>query len=137
MMRTGGLAVFHRADLHAGGVGAEEFAGIEVERVLFVAGRVVGGGVEGVEAVEFVFDFRAVGEGEAHAAEDADGLVADLGERVERAGGEGAGGQGDVDAGEGGAVGGGWRAACFSSRAAARRSWRVRVRGLWRLWLAC
>ena len=105
MMRTGGLARFHGADLHAGGVGAQEFSGIEIEGVLFVARRVVGGGVEGVETMELVLDFRAIGEGEAHAAEDADRFVADQRERMQGAGGNGAGGQRDIDAGERGAVG--------------------------------
>jgi hypothetical protein len=82
------LGVFHGADLHAGGVGAQEFAGVEIEGVLLVARRVVGGRVEGVETMELVLDFRAVGEGEAHAAEDGDGLVADQRERMERTSGQ-------------------------------------------------
>ena len=96
---------FHGADLHAGSMGPEEFSGVEIEGVFFVAGRMVGGGVEGVEAMEFIFDFRAVGEGESHAAEDADGLIADQGEWVQRADVDLAGGQSHVDAGERGAVG--------------------------------
>ena len=57
--------------------------------------------------MEFIFDFRTVGEGEAHAAEDADGLVADQGEGVEGAVVEAAGGEGGVDPGECLGIGGG------------------------------
>ena len=56
--RRGG---FHRADLDAGGVSAEEFTGIKIERVFFVAGGVVGGSVQCIEAMVFVLDFRAIG----------------------------------------------------------------------------
>ena len=95
----------HGADLHAGGVGAEEFSGIKVEGIFFVSSRMVGRGVESVEAMELVFDFRAIGEREAHAAEDADGFIPDKCERVERADRNLAGGERDVDPGECGAIG--------------------------------
>lgn len=55
---------------------AEEFAGVEIERIFLVAGGVIGGSVERIEAMVFVFDFRAIGEGEAHAAQDLDRFVA-------------------------------------------------------------
>ncbi len=99
---------FHGADLHAGSVGAEKAAVVEVEGVALVAGGVVGGGVEGVEAVPFGFDFGAFGEGEAHAAEGGDGEVADLCEGVQGAGAlAGATGEGDVESGDGSGVFGG------------------------------
>jgi len=84
-----GLFFLHRADLHGGGVGAEQSppqlsrrGKIEVEGVLFVARRVVGGGVQGVEVVEFGVDFRPGGEGESHAAEDVDAAVHQAGDGV-------------------------------------------------------
>ncbi len=55
--------------------------------------------------MELVFDFRAIGEGESHAAEDLDCFVADLGKWMEGTGRESASGEGEVDAGEGGTVG--------------------------------
>ena len=50
--------------------------------------------------MELVLDFRTVGEGEAHAAEDGDGFITDLRERMERTGRQRAGRQGDIDARE-------------------------------------
>ena len=99
---------FHGANLHAGGVGAEKATVVEVEGVALVAGGVIGGGVEGVEAVPFGLDFGAFGEGEAHAAEGGDGEVADLGEGMDGADAEaGAAWEGDVESGDGGGVFGG------------------------------
>ena len=46
----------------------------------------VGGGVERVEAMPLGLDVGAVGEGEAHAAEDLDGAVLELGDGMQRAG---------------------------------------------------
>ena len=58
-------------------MGAEEFTIIEVKSVFFIPGGMIGWGVEGVEAVEFGFDFWPICEGEAHAAEDLDRIVFD------------------------------------------------------------
>ena len=89
---------FHGPDLDAGGVGAEELAGIEVKGVLLISCRVVIRSVESVEAMELVLDFRPVGEGESHPAENRDRLVADVGQGMERAVMDGAGRKGGVDA---------------------------------------
>jgi hypothetical protein len=87
-------------------VGAEELAGVEVKGVGVVASRVIGGGVEGVEAVEFGFDLGTVGEGEAEAAEDLDRAILDKGEGVEGADRELTCGHRDIEVGDGGGVGG-------------------------------
>jgi hypothetical protein len=106
----------HGADLHAGGVGAEKAAVVEVEGVALVAGGVVSGGVEGVEAVPFGLDLGAFSEGEAHAAESGDGEVADLREGVEGAGAlAGATGQGEIESGDGGGILAAWKAAFLES----------------------
>ena len=81
---------------------AQEASVGEVEGVLLVARGVVGGGVERVEAVPFVVDVRAVGEREAHAAEDLHGAVEQLRDRVQAARRDGArAGQAQVEAGKG------------------------------------
>jgi len=67
---------------------------------------VVGGGVEGVEAVEFGFNLGAVGEGEAESAEDLNRAVFDDGERVKGADGEFAGRHGDIESGHGSGIAG-------------------------------
>ena len=109
----GRLALEHRADLHGRGVRAEEifFLGIffrdvgelgglgEIERVLGVARGVVGGGVEGVEAVILGFDLGAVGDSEADFAQDAAHLFADERERVIGAGADVGGRERSVDGG--------------------------------------
>ena len=63
-------------------MGAEEFSGVEIECVFFVARGVIGGGVECIEAMVFVLDFRAIGESEAHAAEDLDCFITNQSERM-------------------------------------------------------
>lgn len=88
-------------------MGAQEFAGVEIECIFFVTSGVIGGGVEGVEAMVFIFDFRAIGEGEAHAAQDLDRFIADQGEGVEAASGKRTGGKSEVDSGERGGIGDG------------------------------
>ena len=79
----GGGAFFHGADLDRAGVGAKEASVWEVEGIFFVAGGVIGGGIEGIEAMPFGFDVGAIGEGEAHSAEDLDGPILELGDGVE------------------------------------------------------
>ena len=68
----------------------------KIKRVLGVAGGVVGGGVEGVEAMILVLDFRAVGDGEAELAEGANDVLGDLRERMEFAERAAASGQGEI-----------------------------------------
>ena len=70
--------------------------GGQVERVLRVAGRVVGGGVQRVETMVFVLDLGAVGDDEADLAEAADDVLGHLGQRVELAQGAAAAGQGEI-----------------------------------------
>ena len=59
--------------------------GGNIERVLCVAGGMVGGGVERVEAMILVLNLRAVGDCEADFAEDADDVFGDLRERMQLA----------------------------------------------------
>ena len=94
----------HRADLHGRGVGAQELAVFEIKGVGLIPRGVVGGRVERVEAMPLGLDLGPFGEGEAHAAEDADGFVEDEGEGMEPAFGERTGRQGRVDRGKGGRV---------------------------------
>ena len=56
----------------------------------------VGGGVQRVETMILVLDFRAVGDGEADFAEAADNVLGHLGERMEFAEGAAAAGQGEI-----------------------------------------
>ena len=106
----GRLLGHHGPDLDVGGLGAEEEGGgveivavleVEVELVLGGARGVVGGGVEGVEVVPDGVDVGAVGDDEAHAAEDGDGGVHDEGDGVLVSESALASGKGDVE----GAVG--------------------------------
>jgi hypothetical protein len=92
----GGLALEHGADLHGGGVRAQQvflrrgFLGDvaetrrlrEVEGVLRVARGVVGGRAERVKAVILRLDLGALDDGEAGLAEDAAHLLAHEGERM-------------------------------------------------------
>ena len=55
------------------------------ERVLHVAGRMVGGKVHLREDMQVVFHLGPVGQDEAHAREDVDDFVGDDGERMARA----------------------------------------------------
>ncbi len=71
-MRIGRRALFHRANLHGGGVGAQQAAVGEVKGVLLVARRMIGGRVQRVETMPLRLDVRAIGEREAHAAENAE-----------------------------------------------------------------
>jgi hypothetical protein len=88
------LVRLHVANLHGGGVGAEQGAAIvgpaaialnrpgEVEGVLHVARRVLGRHVQRVEAVPLVLDLRPLDDGEAHAREDLLHPVAHDGQRM-------------------------------------------------------
>ena len=76
--------LLHHANLHGRRVGAEQrpVGGVQKEGVLRVAGGMIGGSVEGVEAVTLALDLRAVGHGETDFAEAADDVLGDLGEWV-------------------------------------------------------
>ena len=95
----------HGADLNRAGVGAHEEAvargagvlGGDLEGVLGVAGRVVGGEVEGFEVVEVGFDLGAEVGAVAEMMEDADDLVHGFEERVGDARVADGAGEGDVD----------------------------------------
>ena len=80
-----GFHGLHGADLHAGGVGAEELAVRHVKGVALVAGGVIGGRVQRIKAMPLGLDFGSVRQREAHAAEGAHGEVADLREWVQGA----------------------------------------------------
>ena len=85
MTRIGGGSAFHRADLHGGSVGAQEPAIRQIKGVGFVARRMIGRGVERVEAMPLVLDVGSLRERETHSAEKPDRAVEHLRERVERA----------------------------------------------------
>ena len=57
----------------------------QIKSVLLVARRMIGRGVERVEAMPFGFDVRAFREREPHSPENADPAVEHLGEGMERA----------------------------------------------------
>ena len=99
----GRLLRLHGADLHRRGVGAQQLAfrrvgAREIERVLLLARGMLGRDVEGGEIVEIVLDMRALGDGEAHLAEDGDDLVHRLADRMDAAGLVRLDRQGHVDA---------------------------------------
>src|SRR5262249_34973476 len=74
----------HRADLYRRGVGPQEGAVREVERVLHVPGGMVARDVERLEVVVVALDLGSLGDREAEPGEDRDDLVAHAGQRVER-----------------------------------------------------
>ena len=76
---------FHGADLHGRGVGAEQAAVGQIKGVLLVARRMIGRGVERVEAMPFGFDVRTFRERETHPAENADRAIEHLGEGMQAA----------------------------------------------------
>ena len=104
----GGGADLHGADLHGGSVGAKKPAIGQVKGVGLVPRRMIGRGVERIEAMPFVFDVGAFREGESHPAKESDRAVEHLGERMKRADLVRRAGQGNVDLGE---------RACFLRRA--------------------
>ena len=57
--------LFHVANLHRGGMGAEQVAIWEIESVLHIPRWVVWGGVQGFKVVVVAFHFRAGGDGVA------------------------------------------------------------------------
>jgi hypothetical protein len=74
----------HRADLYRRGVGPQQGALADVERVLHVARGVVAWNVERLEVVVVALDLRTLGHREAEPCEDGDDLVVHAGQRVER-----------------------------------------------------
>lgn len=82
------LLAQHRADLHAGCLGAQNAVpaiafGRQVERVVVGPGGVVFGRVERGEVVPVGLDVRTFGHGEAHRAEDGGDFLDGLTDRVE------------------------------------------------------
>ena len=95
----GRLGAEHGADLDRGGLRAEKASVGEVEGVLRVAGRMVRGGVQGVEVVPDGLEFGSGDGDEAHAAEDGAAGVDGLADRVLAPEGPHAAGKRDVDRG--------------------------------------
>ena len=96
------LVVQHGAHLHRRRVGAQHMrrpVGLRrhIERVLHLAGRVVGGNVQLGEIVIVEFHVRAFGHGETHIGEDSGDFFQHLGNGMHAALRLGAGRQGDVD----------------------------------------
>ena len=104
-MRTGGGLGDHGADLDRTGVGAHQQAvaagaGLlrgDEERVLGVAGGVIGREVEGFEVIEVGLDLRAEVGAVAEMVEDGDDLVHGLQKRVRDAGSAEGSWEGDVN----------------------------------------
>ena len=65
-------------------MGAEQrpVCGVQKEGVLRVPGGVIGGSVEGVEAIALALELRAVGDGEADFAKARDDVLGDFRERM-------------------------------------------------------
>ena len=82
----------------AAACGCRRPAAGEIEGVLLLPRRMLGRDVERGEIVEIVLDMRALGDGEAHLAEDRDQLVDGLADRMDAALALGLHRQGDVDA---------------------------------------
>ena len=74
--------IFHVADLHRRGVGAQQGSVFQVKGVLRIARRVDLRGVQRVEVVELILDIGAFGDDEAGGAEDVDAAFDDLADRV-------------------------------------------------------
>ena len=67
-------------------MGAEHATVWQIKCVLLIARRMIGRGVEGVEAMPFGLDIRSFGKSETHSPKNSDSAVQHLGERMERAG---------------------------------------------------
>ena len=79
------LLVFHGADLHAGGLGAQQASGIEPESVVVSARRMVTRDIQRIEVVVIVFDFRARRHGKAELTEETFNTVDGAGDRMQAA----------------------------------------------------
>ncbi len=97
----GGLPLLHDPDLDGRGVRPQEQVIADIERVPGVPGRVVRREVEGLEIVEISLDFGAILDAEAHLDEDRFDLGLEQAQRMGRAPGPAAAGQGQVDLGAG------------------------------------
>ena len=91
------------AEMHGRCVGAKKRAGAvrplrQIKGVVHLPRRVIFGDIEGGEIVEIVLDIGALGQGEAHLAEDGEQFVHGLADRMDAAVGLGPRRQGDVDA---------------------------------------
>ncbi len=96
------LMGLHVADLHRGGVGAQDLALAafvlrQIEGVVLLARRVLGRDVEGGEVVKVVLDVGADSDAKAHLTEDGDDFLDGLADRMQAADGVGARGQRDVE----------------------------------------
>ena len=98
-------AGLHGADLHRRGMGAQDQAARvgavgpgQIEGVVVLTGRMVGRNVEGGEVVPVILDVRALGDAEAHIAQDGDDFLDDLADRVDAPRVLRSGRQGDVEA---------------------------------------
>ena len=63
---------------------AQQLLRIDVERILHIAGRVIGRNVGAFKVVEVEFDFRTFGNGVAHADEQIFDFLADQCQRMQR-----------------------------------------------------
>ena len=96
-------------------MGAQKIATIQPERILHIAGRMVGGNVERIEVVELRFHFRSIEHAESHGAEEVFDLPLDLSDRMQSAGRDTCGGDSEIHPfgvepfGQSGAVEGGFR----------------------------
>ena len=89
---NGRLTVFHRANLHRGGLRAEHrlavaqiaacLGGCDVKIIERITGRVAGGDIEVDEVMLLIFDLRPVDHLEAHSPEDVAQFVDRLRENV-------------------------------------------------------
>ncbi len=99
----GGLAVLHEMYLHRRGVGPQQpDAAVvgrgQIESVVHLPRRMVGGNVEGAEVVPVVLHLRAGGRGKAHVGEDDRYLLQGAGYGMDGAGGPLPTRQSDVEA---------------------------------------
>src|SRR5712691_1737317 len=78
------LSALHHADLDGRGMGAQHHLRRNEEGVLHLAGRVIGGNVEGGEVVVVVLDVRTTGDLESHCHKDGDSLIEHLQQGMQR-----------------------------------------------------
>ena len=83
----GRVVLLHDPDLDGRRVRAQQAAVGKVKRVLLVAGRMVGRGVQRIKTMPLGFDVRPVRNRKSHPLEASHGTVHELGQRVEGPGG--------------------------------------------------
>ena len=81
----GRFLLLHHANLHRRRLRAQQLAGLQVERVLRVAGRMIGRRVERVEVVVLGLDVRPIRHRETHRVENIDCSLDDLADGMFRA----------------------------------------------------